>query len=308
MSFTDAVQEPSPPACNTGVHPVAPPPSRSRFDWYRATVPAHPELLLEGIINGTEGLCEVTSGPGRFNYHERLDVTQGGERVATILHGGPNGHPNVEASGERAPALAELLRAAGGHRVTRCDIAIDCHGSHLFTDLEAAALRIAGQHGLGVRKIANPLDRTAGETVYLGSRSSTVFARIYEKGKAERNAYAGTVRADALDSWVRCELEVKPQKDMKAQAAFMEPEAFWGISDWTAQLATECFALSPEPIDFHPRRMASDERAFAFMCQQYRNLLRRRCQLRHQGSKIALAEEIVARVFEETDWQEESAA
>jgi DNA relaxase NicK len=261
-------------------------------------------MLLEAIIRQTPGICEVQEGPGRFNYRQRLDVTQGGDRVATILHGGSNGHPNVEASGDRAPALAELLRASGAHRVTRCDIAIDGHGAQLFAELEAAALGIAGQHGLQVRKIANPLDRSAGETVYLGSRSSSVFARIYEKGKAERQAYGGE-RTDALDSWVRCELEVKPQKDMKAVAASMAPEAFWGVSDWTAQLASECFALSPAPIDFHPRRIASDDRAFATMCQQYRNLLRRRCQLKHQGSKIGLAEEIVARVFEEMDWEDE---
>ena len=96
---------------------------------------------------------------------------------------------------------------------------------------------------------------------------------------------------------MRCELEVKPQKDMKAQAATMSPDAFWGCSAWATRLATEAFAMSPEPIPFHPRRTASDDRAFAFMCAQYRNLLQRRCVERHGGDRAALAAEILEAVY-----------
>ena len=269
---------------------------RSRFDWYRATVPAHPELILEAALSLSDTMPAVEEGPGRFNYHRSLTVSERGERVATILHGGPNGHPNVEASGERAPALAALLRAMGPHRVTRCDVAIDLYGEDAFALTEQLAVTIAKEEGLACRKIASPLDRTAGETIYLGSRSSTLFARIYEKGKAEAAVYSD-VSTHALQRWVRCELEVKPQKDMKAAAASMPPEAFWGCSAWATRLAQEAFAMSPEPIPFHPRRTASDDRAFAFMCAQYRNLLQRRCTERHGGDRLALAQEIIAAVY-----------
>ncbi len=293
-----------PPACNTGVHPPAPAPAafadRSRFDWYRATVPAHPQLILEAVRKLADGPLGVEEGKGRFNYHHALTVTSGSDRVATILHGGSNGHPNVEASGERAPALAALLRAMGPHRVTRCDVAIDLYGHQAFADTEQLAMVIAKDTGLQVRKVASPLDRTAGETVYIGSRKSALFVRIYEKGKADRRVY-GDVGVDALEPWVRCELEVKPQKDMKALAASMEPEAFWGCSEWTARLAQEAFAMSPDPIPFHPRRTASDDRAFAFMCAQYRNLLRRRCGDRHDGDQLSLAQEIVRSVFDQDE-------
>ena len=285
----------TPPACNTGVHPPS-----SRFDWYRATVPVHPQSLVDACLGLAGNGASLEVGRGRFNYHHAATVTVGGDRVATVLHGGPNGHPNVEASGDRAPALAALLRANGRHRVTRCDVAIDGYGEDLFVQLEQLALRIAGEHGLAVRKIANPLDRLAGETVYLGSRSSAVFARIYEKGKAETRVYADTP-ASVLHPWVRCELEVKPQKEMKEQAALMPPDAFWGVSAWTAQLASEAFAMAPDPIPFHPRRTATDERAFTFMCDQYRNLLRRRCDTNHGGDRLRLAREIVDRIFDQAD-------
>ena len=290
------------PACNTGVHPPSPTVSafaeRCRFDWYRATVPAHPELLLDALLRLADGQPTLEEGRGRFNYLRSATVAVGGDRLATMLHGGSNGHPNVEASGERAPALAELLRSMGPHRVTRCDVAIDLYGPDVFEQMEQLAHSVATDAGIQLRKIATPLDRTAGETIYLGSRKSSLFGRIYEKGKADRAVY-GDVGADALQSWVRCELEVKPEKDMKAVAATMSPEAFWGCSEWTARLATEAFAMSPEPIPFHPRRTASDDRAFAFMCAQYRNLLRRRVDDRHQGDRMALAREILAAIYDD---------
>lgn len=298
------------PACNTGVHPPSIPlaafAERSRFDWYRATVPAHIDLIRSGVIRELTDAgprVSVEQGKGRFNYLHSTTITDAGERVATILHGGPNGHPNIEASGERAPALAGLLRAMGEHRVTRCDVAIDLWGADAFRSTEQLAMAIAKQERLQVRKVATPLDRTAGETIYIGSRSSALFVRIYEKGKADRALYGG-VCADTLEPWVRCELEVKPQKDMKATAATMSPDAFWGCSDWTAQLAQEAFAMTPEPIPFHPRRTASDDRAFDFMIKQYGNLLRRRCQTVHGGNQLALAQEIAAALFD----QEQSAA
>lgn len=296
-----------PPACNTGGHPptqhAAGFADRCRFDWYRATVPAHPELVLQAVLALTQGEAVVERGKGRFSYREALTVSEGGERVATILHGGQNGHPNVEASGERAPALADLLRSFGPHRVTRADVAIDLYGDDAFAATEEIAYRIASDMRIQLRKISNPLDRSAGDTVYLGSRKSPLFARIYEKGKADRAVY-GDRSQEELQPWVRCELEVKPEKDMKAVAATMSPEAFWGCSDWTARLATEAFTMSPEPVPFHPRRTASDDRAFAFMCAQYRNLLRRRVADRHGGDRMALAREILEYVYSD----EESAA
>jgi hypothetical protein len=240
----------------------------------------------------------VEEGKGRFNYLHSRTITDGGDRVVTILHGGSNGHPNVEASGERSPGLASLLRAMGDHRVTRCDVAIDLYGADAFGLTEQLALSIAREERLQVRKVGSPLDRTAGETVYVGSRSSSLFVRIYEKGKAERAAYGG-VGDDALEPWVRCELEVKPQKDMKAIASTMSPDAFWGCSAWTARLAQEAFAMSPEPVPFHPRRTASDDRAFQTMCAQYRNLLHRRCATVHGGNRLDLAREIIAAVFDQ---------
>lgn len=288
-----------PPVCNTGVHPPlsgVPFAHASRFDWYRATVPARHELVIERCLEMAGDTARVDLGKGRFNYAHSTTISVSGDRVATVLHGGSNGHPNVEASGDRAPGLAKLIRAMGEHRVTRCDVALDVYGDTAFRDLEGLAMSIAKQHGIGMRKIGNPLDPTAGETVYLGSRSSTIYARIYEKGKADSALY-GDVEPAMLHRWVRCELEVKPQKDMKAVAASMPPEAFWGVSAWSQQLASEAFQMAPETVPFHPRRTASDERAYATLVAQYGPLLRRRCEDRFNGDRMALLEEFASRIW-----------
>lgn len=292
-----------PPLCNTGVHPPTHSTpygyDRSQFDWYRATVPASVELLTKAIAGIAGKYPQIVDGKGRFNYLRSRTIMSGGDRVATILHGGANGNPNVEASGERAAALADLLRAGGPHRVTRCDVAVDLWGDGLYSQLHTLADKIAGEHRIGLREVTDR-DPSKGNTTYLGSRKSTVFARIYEKGKADRQHYQRDgVPIDMLDGWVRVELEVKPQKEMKEAAASIDPADFWGISAWTQQLASEALNMAPEPIPFHPRRKATDERAFRFMVAQYRNLLQRRCEAVHEGDRDKLAQEIVAALYDD---------
>lgn len=291
------------PPCNTGVHPpigVTASTAESTFDWYRATVPASVGLLTQACMDIAGPHARLVEGKGRFNYNNSTTIEDLNGRVATILHGGSNGLPNVEASGERAPALAEMLRAGGEHRVTRCDIAVDLYGDTLFEDLRRLGIDLAQRNRIETRDYASPTSDTAGKTFYLGSRKSTVFARIYEKGKKEAQAYRDWPQ-DVLDPWVRIELEVKPQKEMKAKAATIQPADFWGISAWTQQLAEEALSMAPEPIPFHPRRTATDERAFRFMLAQYRNLLQRRCTAVHEGNRDKLAQELLAGIFDDQD-------
>lgn len=289
------------PPCNTGVYPPLPPLAgivESHFDWYRATVPVAPHILVETIRREAGPYAKVTDGKGRFNYLHSKTIEQAGDRVATVLHGGPNGHPNVEASGSvYAPRLAALLRANGEHRVTRCDVAVDLFGEGLFERLRDMAGHIADEHGLSCRDVTDR-DRTKGDTRYIGSRKSPVFARIYEKGKAGGQT-AAKVELDQLRHWVRIELEIKPQKAMKEKAARLEPEQFWGVSPWTLDLAKGALAMDAQPIPFTPRRNTNDERAFAHCMEQYGETFRRLCQAKYQGDQDAFLEAIRRRVFEQ---------
>lgn len=259
----------------------------SKFDWYRATVPVHHEILAQACMSIGGNYPRREDGlKGRFNYDHRIEIKAGNDRVATILHGGRNGHPNVEASSDRAPALAALLKDMGAHNVTRCDVAVDLVGEGLYGRLKRLAGRISDQQRIACKEIRN---RSAekGNTTVLGSEKSVVWARIYEKGKHE-GVWYGDIDPALLKTWVRVEIQVSPEKEMKAHAARFQPEDFWGISDWTRQLAEEAFAMSPDPIPFHPRRVASDQKAFLTCTSQYHNLMRRRVEAVHSGDKQAL--------------------
>lgn len=298
-SRSEALPHPSAtPLCNTGVHP----PTGchvSFFDWYRATVPISVPMLTAKCLELAGQYGTVKDGPGRFNYlYSKQIAICDAERVATILHGGSNGHPNVEASGPRSEPLAAMLRAGGAHRVTRCDVAVDLLGEGLYRRLRTATKAISDEHRVAWSEITHR-DPEKGNTIYLGSRESSTYARIYEKGKADREKIHPDDRIDELEHWVRVELEVKPQKDMREVASRMQPEEFWGISPWTRQLAQEAFDMSAEPIPFHPRRQASDERAWLTSITQYRNIYQRRCEQKHAGDREALALEWLGMVFPE---------
>lgn len=300
-----------PPSCNTGVHPPLKSPLvgvpfalQSRFDWYRATVPAHPDLITGWVLRHSDRATVVDEPDrGRFNYRStRTIVDHRGDRIVTILHGGPNGHPNVEASNERAVMLSDVLRSAGPHRVTRCDVAWDVYGPQAFRRLRRIGYQVAKKHGLNTDPRGDKLKPEKGFTLNIGSRSSTVYLRIYEKGKKDGHLYSDCP-AEVIHHWVRCELEVKPAKEMKSLAAELEPSSFWGVSDWTADFTRKAFDMAPQPIPFHPRRTASDDRAFATMCTQYRDVMRRRCAQVHNGDRLALAQEILARIYDEDSEQ-----
>jgi hypothetical protein len=44
------------------------------------------------------------------------------------------------------------------------------------------------------------------------------------------------LKGHPIDTWARCEVEVKPKAHARAELAHLEPEGFWGCSEWTARL------------------------------------------------------------------------
>jgi hypothetical protein len=265
----------------------------SKFDWYRATVPAHHGLLLDRLTSAI-GNHTLDQGKGRFNYHERTSICIDGEAVVNVLHGGPNGHPNVESSGDNAPLLAGFLREAWpDHRVTRADVAIDMVGPDLFNSMVRLIGKFADSYRLNCTSVINR-DPTKGDTYYLGSRSSAVFIRCYEKGKQLQHA-ACPGRSLGWDHWVRLELESKPLKPFRLEAAKLEPSEYWGLAAWTRELVKEAVAMDVKPLQMRPQRVADHERAMRFLASQYGPTLLRHLD-RCGGDEAEFAADLLARV------------
>ncbi len=240
-----------------------------QFDWYQATVPAHHELIIRELLANTPPECRRENGKGQWSYAASAALAlPDGEHLARVYHGGGNPHPNVSATGDNAQAIAIVLRACFPvHRVSRLDVAVDMQGEGLFDDLVRLMSFTGRQHRLKGEKII-PDDLDDGSTYYLGSRASPVRVRCYEKGKQLHKLTGDPVWRQFYD-WTRLELQVRPQKEFKSIAAALAPDAFWGCSPWTRELAAGALAMNPLPVTMKPTRIADHERAMRALTAQY---------------------------------------
>ena len=249
-----------------------------QFDWYQATVQATPEALIAELVANLPPSIERTNGHGFNSFKARADLHQDGEVFASVMHGGVNPHPNVKATAEHSPALAAVLRNRwpDAHRISRVDVAVDGRGDGLFDEAVRLMSAVGKSHRLKGEKII-PDDLDDGSTYYLGARSSPVRMRCYEKGKQLFKETGDPVWRNFFD-WTRFELQVRPQKGFKSVAAKLEPEQFWGCSQWTRDLASGILDLQPEAVTMKPTRIADHERAMRALTAQYGPTIMRQVQ------------------------------
>ena len=139
------------------------------FDWYQATIEAHPMALLDAVKSDAGDQADrVDHGNGRHNYanSSRLLDLEGG-RIVEVLHGGSNGTPNLAASGIYAGPVSETVRRLWPvHRVSRVDVCEDMVGDGLFDHLEGVCRTIGRQFRIKGTTIL-PDDPADGSTYYL---------------------------------------------------------------------------------------------------------------------------------------------
>lgn len=259
-----------------------------KFDWYQATLrndelAIEPRRLVDRLADDLGGLPEVTKGRNGYEVTSVIYSPAGG-KLASVSYGGRNRWPNVMASGDDSPRLAEVLRDRwpDQHFVTRADVAWDVRGPRAFHDLRFQLVLAADQHGLKLREIGDPREgATAGRTVYCGSRSSVTFVRLYEKGLELRGKAAGPAEAEKIpEDLVRLEIEVKPPKlPGRAAVARMEPVDLWGCSRWTKKLAEDVLGVEDlERVALAARRKTDDERVLEHLARQYRMVMTREAE------------------------------
>ena len=251
-----------------------------RFDWYAATVPELPPMeLLDAVCRGLGGT--VIEGRRRLGYAQcfRVNNVQG-DALAEVLVGsvGKNNlPPHVVATGDKAPALASLLRESfPSHRVSRFDAAEDFDRVGAFADLTRVMGEVAAENhvkGLWI----TPDDPDEGATYYLGGKSSAVTCRCYQKGLQLRKTVHPGLQPMISTDWARLEIQVRPPKQLgKIIAATLTPEQAWGFAGWSQALALAALNLNiPRVEGLCWKPQSDDDRAFDWMCRQYGPLLGR---------------------------------
>lgn len=264
-----------------------------KFDWYQASVPeVRPEVVMETLARSEYYGDWVEARPSK-GYDVGSHFVVGDQVKYRVNHGGQNSEygANITASGGDAPKLAEVLRESfPRHRVSRLDSCEDYHHKDAYAYLRKLGLRIAQECNVQVREIVKPLaESDDGRTLYIGSTTSAVSGRIYEKGK----------QLGVGSEWVRAELQVRPQKDVKDVASLLSAEQVWGLAKWSRQFASELLSTKIQRVDVQIYQPSDDERAYRHMLKQYGKVFAR--MLATHGS----AETVGAQIFHDLQHMDE---
>lgn len=237
------------------------------WDWYAATVEAGPDEVLADLL-AQHDLADIRPGPGLHGYQRGALVGRGSNVFARLLWGGNGDGTHIWSTGAHAPGFAAYARTAHpGHRVTRFDSAVDFRGAP-WASVERVCLDVADAFRVGVTHVGDFHRGEAGRTLYLGSPTSVVRVRLYEKGIKEG--------ADPL--WIRAEVQVRPKRDRERAGELSTVEA-WGSSKWTGSLLERLTGLSVDRYRCGTLYRPTDaERAVTFMQRQYAERLRQRAE------------------------------
>ncbi len=285
----EAIGAIEPPHTNRGVRipppPIFPPLAGAQatatdpegaafFDWYQATIPALPEAIQAAFLETFGGSFEETGGLNNYTHgakHSALSFR--------VFWGGHNPLPNVVATSGDSPAIADWVRSLyPSHKVSRADVAFDFSFPRSFDAIAALIEPIARQRGVSIKLLGDPAendpdfpeDKRRGRTLYLGSRTSEVRVRLYEKGFERRGA--GVENIDP--NLTRLEVVAAPQKARKQHAAHLSPFEMVGLSKWISDAIEAVVGDHPALIPKPPNRQTTAQERLALFARQYGRTLR----------------------------------
>lgn len=243
-----------------------------RFDWYQATIAAHPVEVVEGLLAGLGGDLEVRDCRAHNGYTQGFQIVDAAGEVARIDAGGSNGDPNAKASGDHTDAFVRVVREMWPelHRVTRCDPAQDFEEAGAFDKLMGVCIGHADEQPkpLKVEHAGDWHRAEDGRTLYVGSRKSPFRARLYEKGVQLQRELPHRAHEFSRDR-VRLELQARPAGTLRHLAAVATPEQVWGFATWTRMLAEKAMGVVVPKASVSTYREADHWRSFRWMVGQY---------------------------------------
>ena len=251
-------------------------------DYYRGSTPWAPERLLPVLAYVVPVVSGDHGKPVQVQPLYRGDVALvrkiGDSQVLRVEYGGQYGDGSFFASSGLSGAAARMFDAVRGdgvpHRVTRMDVACDFEAPGVADRAFAVAFELANEYGLKVEQAGDwrPADQRQGtRTLYLGSRRSEFFIRLYEKGLTPD--FIGLGRPD----WFRVEAQYTPEKvPQKQQAAALSLAEVFCSRKWAAALIGRLGVADTPIVQIGKRKHAPDlERSVKAFAMQYRRMWER---------------------------------
>lgn len=250
------------------------------FDWYQATIPDENVNNVLEVLSGLSERSTMRHARGAHGYATMTLVEDATGPLARVWHGGTHVYPHVIFSGEGTQAGVELIRVAyPKHTVTRVDSREDFGGEDTFDRVLPQLLEVAKSFRVQVGTAGDHLLTKQGRTVYLGSKSSAVRLRMYDKAAELRAKLAAdpVKLAQVPDHLTRIEAQVRPQNMVARQFfAEVEPLAVMGSSPWLREVWKRVSGFDLEPVQVAKIwRQSDDDRAYSYLLAQYGGLLRR---------------------------------
>lgn len=216
------------------------------YDWYQVTfevgmMPRHSEYwsmnstswaavsLVHNFRENWTGSVVEEVPPRVKQYHKAVNILRGSQTIAHICWGGSNAGVHMISTGAIADEVAKFLQSeSAGYRctygVSRADVRCDLVDPAAWEYLYGAAEGFCLKRKIKTNSMGDWLTGEAGRTFYMGSKTSVVQVRIYEKGKKDGGD----------PNWVRVEAQIRPSKsDHKRLVAMNSAKAmFMGSSKW----------------------------------------------------------------------------
>ena len=263
-----------------------------RFDWYQTTITAHPDSVLEAVASLGQSLKPADSLARMYRGERGYQVlSEEGAPVATFISGGSYGSDRVHAwaSSDDTEAFVDMVRGEwpDDHIVTRVDACEDFYDSKARNSITRTMRRFAKEKGIRFEVRAKPLDKTLGETFYMGGNKSEMRVRGYDKGYEVYNRFKDIFERDGYsipigvlttndgkevkpEDWFRVELQARPKDKVgRSIASKLTPKETWALGSWTNEFARQVFALELERAYMRQKKVTKYEQQLRWMCAQY---------------------------------------
>lgn len=218
------------------------------FDWYQGTfvngrmpvdkISNDPHLsraatLLQRAQNywGKDLVDIVEATPVVKQYSHAANLVRGSHTVLHVCWGGSNSGVHFRSTGAVSHDVATWLQSEqsgyqASYGVSRADVRMDMCDPAAWEYLYSLSADFALARKIKTNSVGDWLTGEKGRTFYIGSKTSVVQTRIYEKGK----------EAGGNPDWVRLEAQVRPSKaDQKLKAAMWSSHDFFVHSSrWLA--------------------------------------------------------------------------
>lgn len=257
-----------PPACNTGVVGLE---TRSNdlervlVDWIATTHDVRGSgttlpTIVDTLVSALKPAAVIPS-KGLQGWSESVQLYDGdGYKLGQVYFGGDRPDVHVVSTSSVAQHTRPLVTSLFGAKTSRIDTRVDT--LQPFEELDAM-LRAAVGRKANLRTIhSEKAGVSTGRTLYLGSPSSMVQVRLYEKALESPGQY--------IDGTNRVEVQLRPPSRAKAMVSTWTPTEAFCATKLTRRVATGLGIDVVEPATMQKDRGTPDlERTLEYMARQY---------------------------------------